>query len=101
MKFQLNVKKADPVMDAPIQVGDMLVQDKNADDRKIYLAVEVLGDIKMVNINSAQTYNKEGYAGLSRRDVADIISAHFNKYPWTFIPVEKIIGKDVAINIKG
>jgi len=100
MKFTLNVKKSDPVLDAAIQVGDMFVQNKEADDRKIYMAAEILGDIKLININNGQTYNKDGYAGLSRRTVLDTISSHFYKYSWTFIPVEKIVTKNVDIVIK-
>lgn len=101
MNFILNVKKSNPVMDAPIQAGDVLVQEKSGDDRKIYLATEILGEIKLVNINSAQTYNKVGYDGESRQDVLDEVAGHFPKFKWTFIPVEKITSKDVTINIKG
>jgi hypothetical protein len=100
MKFTLNVKKSDPVMDTQIQAGDMLVQDKDTDDRKIYLAVEILGDIKLVNVNSAQTYNKEGYGDLTRQEVVNIVSGHFNKYPWKFIQVDKIASKDINIVLK-
>jgi hypothetical protein len=100
MNFKFTVTKSNPVMDAQLQAGDMFIQEKDANDRKIYLATEILGDLKLVNINSAQAYNKDGYAGMSRQQVIDILTEHFYKFKWTFIPVEQIAGKDVTINIK-
>lgn len=101
MNFTLNIKKYDPVMDAQLQVGDMFIQNKDADNRRVYLVTEILGDLKLVNINTAQAYNKKGYAGLTRQQVLDIVSEHFYKYSWTFIPVDQIIGKDVNLTLKG
>jgi len=95
--FRLTVKRTNKVMDAPIQAGDMLIQNKDADNRKVYIATEVLGEIKLVNINSGKTYNIEGYVDETRQDVVDIVSDHFYKYSWTFVPVENIKSKDIAI----
>lgn len=100
MKFNLTVKKSNPVMDAQLQAGDMLIQNKDADDRKIYLTTEILGNLKLININTAQAYNKTGYLGMTRQQVIDTVSEHFHKHDWTFIPVEQIAGKDITINIK-
>jgi hypothetical protein len=45
-------------------------------------------------------YNKEGYNGMTRQEVLDILSSHFYKYSWTFIPVEDIVDKTFTITVK-
>jgi hypothetical protein len=100
MKFNFTVTKSNPVMDAQLKAGDMLIQNKDADDRKIYIVAEILGNLKLININTAQAYNRTGYLGMTRQQVIDTVNEHFHKYDWTFIPVEQIAGKDVTINIK-
>ncbi|MDD3414862.1 MAG: hypothetical protein PHY47_12780 [Lachnospiraceae bacterium] len=95
--FNFTISKVNPVMDSKLRVGDMFIQNKDSDDKKVYLTVEVLDDLKLANINSGQMYNKEGYSGFARQEVLDILTEHFYKYSWTFIPAEDIIAKNVDI----
>ena len=82
--FNFTISKVNPVINSELQVGDMFIQNKDSNDRKVYLTVEVLDDLKLANINSGQMYNKEGYSGYTRQDVLDILTEHFYKYSWTY-----------------
>jgi len=98
--FNFSIKKVNPVMCKELQIGDVFIQNKDSQDRKVYQVMEVLGELKLGNVNSCQMYNKEGYNGMTRQEVLDILSSHFHKYSWTFIPVEDIMDKTFTITVK-
>ena len=62
--------------------------------------MEVLGELKLGNINSCQMYNKEGYNGMTRQEVLDILSSISTSILGLLFPVEDIIDKSFTITVK-